>query len=272
MSGKSKKKKKVESADEAPPSPEGWESLAEEATEATLAPNPELEEAMRAAAAAIPDADEASSAGEEADSGAGDEAKDTGKAAKDAGKATKDTGKAAKGARDEAKDDDPQTLLAELQEAGERLLRHQADFENFRKRALRDRQEAIQYGSQNLVKDLLSVVDNLDRAIDHAQQSEGGDLQSLLQGVELVQRELLVVLGKHHVFEIDAMGKPFNPALHEAMAQVEDQKTAPNSIVDVLQKGYQLHDRLIRPSRVVVARGPEGEAGSGDDEGEEAAD
>jgi molecular chaperone GrpE len=144
--------------------------------------------------------------------------------------------------------------------------------ENFRKRALRDRQEAIQYGSQNLVKDLLSVVDNLDRAIDHAQQSEGGDLQSLLQGVELVQRELLVVLGKHHVFEIDAMGKPFNPALHEAMAQVEDQKTAPNSIVDVLQKGYQLHDRLIRPSRVVVARGPEGEAGSGDDEGEEAAD
>jgi molecular chaperone GrpE len=255
VSGKSKKKKKVESADEAPPSPEGWESLAEEATEATLAPNPELEEAMRAAAAAIPDADEASSAGAipdadeassaggEADSGAGDEAKDTGKAAKDAGKATKDTGKAAKGARDEAKDDDPQTLLAELQEAGERLL-----------------------------KDLLSVVDNLDRAIDHAQQSEGGDLQSLLQGVELVQRELLVVLGKHHVFEIDAMGKPFNPALHEAMAQVEDQKTAPNSIVDVLQKGYQLHDRLIRPSRVVVARGPEGEAGSGDDEGEEAAD
>jgi len=272
VSGKPKKKKKVEPADEAPPSPEGWESLAEEATEVTLAPNPELEEAMRAAAAAIPDADEAATAREEEAGGAGEEARDTRDEAKGTRDEAKDARDEAKDARDEAKDDDTQALVAELQEAGERLLRHQADFENFRKRALRDRQEAIQYGSQNLVKDLLSVVDNLDRAIDHAQQSEGGDLQSLLQGVELVQRELLVVLGKHHVFEIDAMGEPFNPALHEAMAQVEDEKAAPNSIVDVLQKGYQLHDRLIRPSRVVVAREPEGEAGSGDDEGGEAAD
>lgn len=250
MSGKAEKSKKVEPAEEPSPSPEGWESLAEEASEGTLAPNPELEEALREAAAAIPDAEEAAARK---------------KKAADAAKASAEEPQ-------EAGELDPQALLAEVQEAGERLLRHQADFDNFRKRALRDRQEAIQYGSQNLVKDLLSVVDNLDRAIDHARQSEGGDLQSLLQGVEMVQRELLVVLGKHHVFEIDALGKPFNPALHEAMAQVENEQTAPNTIVDVLQKGYQLHDRLIRPSRVVVARGPEGESESGDDEGGGAAD
>lgn len=215
---------------------EGWESLAEEASEGTLAPNPELEEALREAAAAIPDDDESGGSG----GGASQEELDA--------------------AREE------------LKQAGDRLLRLQADFENFRKRALRERQEAVHYGSQNLVKDLLSVVDNLERAIDHARQSEGGDLQSLLQGVELVQRELIAVLSKHHVNEIDAHGKLFNPALHEAMAQVSDDDAKPNTIVDVLQKGYHLHDRLIRPARVVVAREPETEAEKGDGAEEEVAD
>jgi molecular chaperone GrpE len=125
--------------------------------------------------------------------------------------------------------------------------------------------EALQYGPQNLVKDLLSVVDNLERAIDHARQSEGGDLQSFLQGVELVQREFLGVLGNHGVNEIEAAGKPFDPALHEAMAQVPVAEAAPNTVVDVLQKGYQLRDRLVRASRVVVAKAPEpGEGGKGE--------
>jgi len=216
-------------------SPEGWESLAEEASEGTLAPNPELEEALREAAAAIPDDDESGGSGG-------------------------------------ASQAELEAAREELQQAGDRLLRLQADFENFRKRALRERQEAVQYGSQNLVKDLLSVVDNLERAIDHARQSEGGDLQSLLQGVELVQRELLGVLSKHHVNEIEAHGKLFNPALHEAMAQVSDDDAKPNTIVDVLQKGYQLHDRLIRPARVVVAREPEAESEKGDEAEEEVAD
>jgi molecular chaperone GrpE len=215
--------------------PEGWESLAEEASEGTLAPNPELEEALREAAAAIPDDNETGS-----------------------------SGGASQAELDAARE--------ELQQAGERMLRLQADFENFRKRALRERQEAVQYGSQNLVKDLLSVVDNLERAIDHARQSEGGDLQSLLQGVELVQRELLGVLSKHHVSEIDARGRLFNPALHEAMAQISNDDVKPNTIVDVLQKGYQLHDRLIRPARVVVAREPEAETEAGDEAEGEVAD
>ena len=145
-------------------------------------------------------------------------------------------------------------LRDELAEANGRLLRLQADFDNFRKRALKERQEALQYGSQNLFKDLLPVVDNLDRAIEHARENTGGDLETFLQGVELVRRELIAVFGKHHVTEIEALGKPFNPALHEAMAQVEDDSVSPNTVVEVLQKGYELRDRLVRPARVVVAK------------------
>jgi len=145
----------------------------------------------------------------------------------------------------------------QLADAQDRLLRLQAEFENFRKRALRERQEALQYGSQNLFKDLLSVVDNLARAIDHARQSGGGDLEGLLQGVELVRRELESVLSKNHVREVEALGKVFNPAQHEAMAQIPSATAEPNTVVEVLQKGYQLRDRLMRPARVIVARKPD---------------
>ena len=160
-------------------------------------------------------------------------------------------------------------LRAEIVEANDRLLRIRADFENFRRRAAREHQDALQFGPQNLVKDLLPVVDNLERAIDHARLSEGGDLQSLLQGVELVAREFLAALAKNHVSEIDAFGKPFNPALHEAMAQVSDEAVEPNTVIDVLEKGYQIRDRLVRPARVVVAKP---EDGAGDSGGGEAAD
>ena len=157
-------------------------------------------------------------------------------------------------------------LREELADADDRLLRLQAEFENFRKRALRERQEAAQYGSQNLFKDLVSVVDNLERAIAHARESGGGDLASFLQGVELVRRELLAIFEKNHVTEIDALGKPFDPSLHEAMAQVESGAVPPNTVIEVLQKGFQLRDRLVRPSRVIVAKAatlPEQKGGGG---------
>jgi molecular chaperone GrpE len=154
-------------------------------------------------------------------------------------------------------------LREELVDAGDRLLRLQADFDNFRKRALKERQEALQYGSQNLFKDLLSVVDNLDRAIGHARESGGGDLESFLQGVELVRRELLGVFEKHHVTEIEALGKPFDPSLHEAMAQMESNTSPPGTVVDVLEKGFQLRDRLVRPARVIVAKAAGGPGASG---------
>lgn len=161
-------------------------------------------------------------------------------------------------------------VAAELEETRDRLLRLQADFENFRRRALREKTEAHQYGHQNLVKDLLSTVDNLERAIDHARRSGGEDLESLLHGVELVHRELLAGLAKHGVAPIEALGKPFDPALHEAMAQTPDASVAPNTVVEELQKGYLLRDRLLRPSRVVVARAPDEAPGTDRNEGEEA--
>jgi molecular chaperone GrpE len=214
------------------------QEIPEEESVGTLEVDPELEAALAEAAAAVPDPE--------------------------SGKPAQSEAVAAQAPEAPVEAEAP-SLHQEVSEAHDRLLRLQADFENFRKRAQRERMEALQYGPQNLVKDLLSVVDNLERAIDHARESEGGDLQSFLQGVELVQREFLGVLGNHGVSEIEASGKPFDPALHEAMAQVPVAEAAPNTVVDVLQKGYQLRDRLVRASRVVVAKAPEpGEGGEGE--------
>jgi molecular chaperone GrpE (heat shock protein) len=162
--------------DDAKPSPEGgggersssgsgWESLAEDSAGA-LSPSPELEEALREAAEAV---EERGQARERQRGGA-------------AGPSPREA-----------------ELTAEVEATRDRYLRLHADFENFRRRASRERLEAEQYGHQNLVKDLLTAVDNLDRAIDHARRSDGGDLESLLQGVELVRRELVAALVKHGV-------------------------------------------------------------------------
>jgi len=149
-----------------------------------------------------------------------------------------------------------ESKLKELEEANDRHLRLQAEFENFRRRTLKERQETLQYGHQNLVKDLLSTVDNLDRALEHASESEGADLQGILQGVDLVRRELLGALGKHGVTEVEAAGAHFDPAVHEAMGQLPDASAAPNTVLQVLQKGYLLRDRMMRPARVIVSRAP----------------
>jgi molecular chaperone GrpE len=135
----------------------------------------------------------------------------------------------------------------------ERFIRTAADLENLRRRQVRERQEALQYGHENLVKDLLNTVDNLERAIDHAKGSEAKDLVALLQGVELAQRELMTVLGKHGMEVIEAEGVTFDPNVHEAVAQIEEGSVPPGSVARVYQKGYRLRDRLLRPARVVVA-------------------
>lgn len=217
--------------------------------------DPELEAALREAAEAVEGSDEDESGGEE-------EPKEV-PAADDVGEAVD-----ALLLDDPLAEEDSDALVfrlrEQLAEASDKMTRLQADFTNFRKRAAKERQEAVLFGSQNLFKDLLSVVDNLDRAIGHAQENNGGDLGSFLQGVELVRRELLGVFEKHHVTEIEAMGCVFDPALHEAMAQVEVDSAPPNSVVEVLEKGYQLRDRLVRPSRVVVAKAPSEKSDEGE--------
>ena len=156
--------------------------------------------------------------------------------------------------------------LAELEELKDRSLRQQAEFENFRRRGLKEREESHHFGHQNLVKDLLPTVDNLERALEHAEGSEGGNLEGLLQGVELVLREFMAALRKHSVELVEAENQTFDPAVHEAVGQIPDASLPPNTVAHVLQKGYKLHDRMLRPARVMVTQPPAGDGrqGSGD--------
>jgi molecular chaperone GrpE len=157
--------------------------------------------------------------------------------------------------------------MKEIDEPNEQFLRLQAEFENFRRRSLKEKQESFKFGHQNLVKDLLSAVDNLERALEHGAQKAGAEVQGILDGVELVHREVLGALAKHGVKEIEAEGAIFDPADHEAMGQVPNADVPPNTVLQVLQKGYVIHDRMLRPARVIVSREatPE-EAGSGGSE------
>lgn len=149
--------------------------------------------------------------------------------------------------------------LAELAEKDDAQLRLQAEFENFRRRSLKEKQESFKFGHQNLVKDLLSAVDNLERALEHGAQNAGAEVKGILDGVELVYREILGELAKHAVQEIQAEGAVFDPAVHEAMGQIPNGEVPPNTVLQVLQKGYVIHDRMIRPSRVIVSREPTAE-------------
>jgi|SRR5918996_1339617 molecular chaperone GrpE len=148
-----------------------------------------------------------------------------------------------------------QQLEAKEQEANsnyDRLLRQTAELDNFKKRTARERDEAIRFANEALVKDLLPVVDNLERAVAHA--SGGGNGKPLVEGVELVLRQFLDVLMKHGALQIQAVGQPFDPAKHEAMVQVESSDHETNSIVEEFQKGYIFRERLLRPALVSVAK------------------
>jgi molecular chaperone GrpE len=134
----------------------------------------------------------------------------------------------------------------------DRFLRQIADLDNFKKRASREREDAIRFANEALVKELLPVVDNLERAVSHAK--DGGDGESLVEGVEMILKGLFDALGKHGVVQLSAAGQPFNPQLHEAMAQVERPGHEPNTVLEEHQKGYLLKDRLLRPSLVTVVK------------------
>jgi len=110
--------------------------------------------------------------------------------------------------------------LQDAEAQSEQHLRLQAEFENFRRRSLKEKQESLKFGHQNLVKDLLSTVDNLERALEHGAQNAGAEAKGILEGVELVHREILGALAKHAVQEIEAEGRAFDPAIHEAMGQI----------------------------------------------------
>jgi len=133
-------------------------------------------------------------------------------------------------------------------------LREAAETENYKKRVTREKQDAIRYANESLVRDLLPVIDDLERAAQHAPAD--GNPQPLLDGIELVLKGCLEALQKHGVTRITAKGEPFDPEKHEAFAQVETGEHEPNTVVDEVHRGYYLADRLLRPSLVSVAKAP----------------
>jgi molecular chaperone GrpE len=142
----------------------------------------------------------------------------------------------------------------------DRFLRQVAESENLKKRLTREKEDAIRFANDSLVRDLLPVIDNLERAISHAQG--GGNGKTLVEGVEMVLKGLTDVLAKHGVVQISALGEPFDPNRHEAIAQVETEKYPPNTVVEEFHKGFMLKDRLLRPALVSVAKAPGNKKGN----------
>jgi molecular chaperone GrpE len=142
---------------------------------------------------------------------------------------------------------------AEAQEANERWLRERADSENLKKRTARERTETARFATEGLVRDLLPVVDNLERAVQAAQG--GGNGKPLVEGVSLVLKALLDVLARHGVTRVEAEGTRFDPTHHEAVAHVESAEHEPNAVIQEHQPGYRLHERLLRPALVTVSKG-----------------
>lgn len=131
------------------------------------------------------------------------------------------------------------------------LQRTQADFENYQKRNQREREQERRYQEKALAYDLLPALDNLERALAAAQQS--GDSGTLVEGVRMVHTQILEVLKRHGVTRIEAQGQVFDPNLHQAMMQQPAPDKPVNTILQVLEHGYMLHDRVLRPARVIVS-------------------
>jgi len=146
----------------------------------------------------------------------------------------------------------------ELREHHDRLLRVAADFDNYKKRAAREKEEWVKFANEDLIKSILPFVDNLERAVNHSEKTE--DIQSLVEGIKLTVQQLLQTLNRFGVSPIESLGKPFDPAMHEAMLVVETDQHEPNRVVEEFQKGYLLNDRLLRPATVSVSKPSEKEA------------
>lgn len=149
-----------------------------------------------------------------------------------------------------------QTQAAKAQENWDRLVRVTAEFENFRKRAAREKEEAVRYANHKLLERLLPVLDSFDMAISAAGAHGPDASQSLKEGIELVLQQLKSVLTDAGLEEIEAHGKPFDPNLHEAVSQLETDDVEEGHVAQQVRKGYLLRDRLVRPSSVIVAKKP----------------
>jgi molecular chaperone GrpE len=157
--------------------------------------------------------------------------------------------------------DRAEELMVKLEEAEkkaadnyDKYVRTVAELDNYRKRAAREKADAIQYGNENLLRDILPLVDGMDRALEHACNSE--DFEAFRKGLKLLQGQLLGCLQKHGVEMIDTAGKDFDPHVHEAMMQVESAEHEDSQVVGEFERGYLLNGRLLRPAKVSVCKRP----------------
>ncbi|HEV2207147.1 MAG TPA: nucleotide exchange factor GrpE [Verrucomicrobiae bacterium] len=162
---------------------------------------------------------------------------------------------------------EPETLTAEqleelkqraakADEHWERLLRTTADLDNYKKRATREKQEAVKFANENLLQKLVPVLDTFDMALAATNNSQTDAVQALQKGVRMVYQQLKTALQDAGIEEIDATGKPFDPNLHEAVSQQETTAIPEGQVMQQLRKGYKLRERLLRPATVVVAKAP----------------
>lgn len=150
------------------------------------------------------------------------------------------------------------TLQVQCDEMKNNWLRAMADLENLRRRSAREKEEALKYGATNFARDMVSVVDNLERALSSCSTLENipDVVKPLISGVEMIAKELATVFERHGLTKISSLGSKFDPHFHQAMLEIETMDQEPGTIVQVLQEGYQIHDRLIRAAMVGVAKAP----------------
>lgn len=161
-----------------------------------------------------------------------------------------------------------EALEKSLKQANDKYIRLYADFENYKKIAARNKEELLKYANEDLMADILTVIDHLELALEHAKDSSAAS--QLAEGVELTLKELRSALEKHGLTTIDALNKPFDPSVHHAMSQIESDDKDENTVVKEFRKGYMLRDRVLRAAMVGVSVKPpesgNAEAGTAENE------
>ena len=159
-------------------------------------------------------------------------------------------------------DEDSDNALAAAKSEAEKYrdmaLRAEAEMQNLRRRSERDVQNAHKFGAERLIQNLLPVVDSLEKAVEASQQAETAEDDPQLEGLKLCLKLFTDVLTKEGIEVVDPLGQPFDPNVHEALSMIENPDMEPNSVMAVIQKGYRLHERLVRPAMVMVSKAPAG--------------
>lgn len=151
-------------------------------------------------------------------------------------------------------EDNIEELKKSLSELNDKYIRLYADFENYKKGTVRDKEELLKFSNEELITDLLTVIDHLELALQHSSGNESSN--SLAEGVELTLKELKNVLEKHGLINIETEGKPFDPSVHHALSQIESEETDENTVVAEFRKGYMLKDRVLRAALVGISKKP----------------